>query len=88
MVDRLKIMCNKNSYGNLVEEIIMIAIESALEEISEKIRTRLECRYNWLGDTEDELHESLAEYELHDIVKTIDTFEEMVRGTAEYVDYK
>lgn len=46
MVDRLKIMYNKNSYGNLVEEIIMIAIESALEEISEKMRTRLECRYN------------------------------------------
>lgn len=44
--------------------------------------------HNWLGDTEDELHESLAGYELHDIVKTIDTFEEMVRGTAEYVDYK
>lgn len=56
MVDRLKIMCNKNSYGNLVEEIIMIAIESALEEISEKMRTRLECRYNWLGDTDGLYH--------------------------------
>ena len=44
--------------------------------------------HNWLGDTEDELHESLVEYELRDIIKTIDTFEEMVRGTAEYVDYK
>ena len=35
----------------------------------------------WLDDNK-------IEYELRDIVKTIDTFEEMVRGTAEYVDYK
>lgn len=56
MVDRLKIMCNKNSHGNLVEEIVMIAIERALEEISEKMHTRLECRYNWLGDTDGICH--------------------------------
>ena len=42
----------------------------------------------WLGETEDELHESLVEYELRDVVKTIDSFEEMVRGTTGYVDYQ
>lgn len=42
----------------------------------------------WLGETEDEMHESLVEYELRDIVKTIDSFEEMVRGTTGYVDYQ
>lgn len=43
---------------------------------------------NWLSDPEDEEHELLYEYELHDMVKAIDSFEEMVRGTIGHVDYK
>lgn len=43
---------------------------------------------NWLGDEEDVDHELLEEYELHDIVKAIDGFEEMVRATTGHVDYK
>ena len=53
MLDRLKIMFNKNSYGNLVEEIIETAIENVLDEISEKMHTCLENRYAWLGDASD-----------------------------------
>lgn len=52
MIDRLKIICNKNSRSNLVEEIIEIAIEHALEEVSESMHTHLDYRCNWLGDSD------------------------------------
>ena len=43
---------------------------------------------NWLSEPEDEEHELLYEYELHDMVKAIDSFEEMVRGTIGHVDIR
>ena len=44
---------DKNSRTNLVENVIFEAIQQAFYDIDEKLYAHLECRYNWLGDTDE-----------------------------------
>ena len=44
---------DKNSRTNLVEDIIFEAIQQAFYDIDENLYAHLECRYNWLGDTDE-----------------------------------
>lgn len=47
------VVFDKDSRANLIESIIQDAIQNALEEIDKNLIAHLECRYAWLGDSDE-----------------------------------
>lgn len=47
------VIFDKDSRANLIESIVQGAIQNALEEIDKNLIAHLECRYAWLGDSDE-----------------------------------
>lgn len=47
------VIFDKDSRANLIESIVQDAIQNALEEIDKNLIAHLECRYAWLGDSDE-----------------------------------
>ena len=52
-MDSKNIIFDKDSKINLIESIVQDAIQNALEEIDKNLIAHLECRYAWLGDSDE-----------------------------------
>lgn len=52
-MDSKNIIFDKGSRANLIEYVVQEAIQNALEEIDKNLIAHLECRYAWLGDSDE-----------------------------------